>query len=45
LGRAKSNRWWTNLKLANESVLQKSGINAEDIKGIGITWQMHGLFW
>ena len=35
--------WWTNLKLANESVLQKSGVNAEDIKGIGITWQMHGL--
>lgn len=35
--------WWTNLKLANESVLQKSGVHAEDIKGIGITWQMHGL--
>ena len=35
--------WWTNLKLANESVLQKSGVNAEDIKGIGSTWQMHGL--
>lgn len=35
--------WWINLKLANESVLQKSGVNAEDIKGIGITWQMHGL--
>jgi xylulokinase len=32
-------------KIANESVLQKSGVNAEDIKGIGITWQMHGLFW
>ena len=35
--------WWTNLKLAHESVMQYSGINAEDIKGIGITWQMHGL--
>ncbi|WP_312077377.1 FGGY family carbohydrate kinase [Chryseobacterium sp.] len=35
--------WWMNLKLAHESVMQHSGINAEDIKGIGITWQMHGL--
>lgn len=35
--------WWTNLKLAHESVMHHSGINAEDIKGIGITWQMHGL--
>ncbi|WP_312389194.1 FGGY family carbohydrate kinase [Chryseobacterium sp.] len=35
--------WWTNLKLAHEAVMHESGINAEDIKGIGITWQMHGL--
>ena len=35
--------WWTNLKLAHESVMHQSGINAEDIKAIGITWQMHGL--
>ena len=35
--------WWTNLKLAHEAVIQKSGINTDDIKGIGITWQMHGL--
>jgi len=35
--------WWTNLKLAHEAVIQKSGINSDDIKGIGITWQMHGL--
>ena len=35
--------WWINLKLAHESVLSKSGINPEDIKAIGITWQMHGL--
>lgn len=35
--------WWLNLKLAHESVMHESGINAEDIKGIGITWQMHGL--
>jgi xylulokinase len=35
--------WWTNLKLANESVLKQSGVAAEDIKAIGISWQMHGL--
>lgn len=35
--------WWTNLKLAHESVMNHSGIDAQDIKGIGITWQMHGL--
>lgn len=35
--------WWLNLKLAHEAVMHESGINAEDIKGIGITWQMHGL--
>jgi xylulokinase len=35
--------WWTNLKLANESVLKQSGVAAEDIKAIGISYQMHGL--
>ncbi|WP_294283710.1 FGGY family carbohydrate kinase [uncultured Chryseobacterium sp.] len=35
--------WWTNLKLAHEAVMHESGVQAEDIKGIGITWQMHGL--
>ena len=35
--------WWTNLKLAHESVMKKSGINGEEIKAIGISWQMHGL--
>ncbi|KQR94319.1 carbohydrate kinase [Chryseobacterium sp. Leaf180] len=35
--------WWTNLKLAHESVMHHSGVDPEDIKGIGITWQMHGL--
>ncbi len=35
--------WWSNLKLANASVLQQSGINPSDIKAIGISWQMHGL--
>lgn len=35
--------WWTNLRLAHESVMHQAGIQADDIKGIGITWQMHGL--
>jgi xylulokinase len=35
--------WWSNLKLANKSVLKQSGVAAEDIKAIGISWQMHGL--
>lgn len=35
--------WWTNLKLANASVLAQSKIDPKDIKAIGISWQMHGL--
>ncbi|MDR3339144.1 MAG: carbohydrate kinase [Candidatus Symbiothrix sp.] len=35
--------WWANLKLANASVLKQSGVAAEEIKAIGISWQMHGL--
>lgn len=35
--------WWTNLKMAHQSVLIKAQIKGEDIKAIGITWQMHGL--
>lgn len=35
--------WWSNLKLANESVLRMSKIDPKDIKAIGISWQMHGL--
>lgn len=35
--------WWDNLKLAHQSVVRQAGIKGEDIKAIGITWQMHGL--
>ncbi|MFR9164871.1 MAG: xylulokinase [Dysgonomonas sp.] len=35
--------WWENLKKAHRSVMNQSGVQAEDIKAIGITWQMHGL--
>jgi xylulokinase len=35
--------WWENLKLATASVLAESGVNAAEIKAIGISYQMHGL--
>lgn len=35
--------WWANLKMAHRAVIQQSEVRAEDIKAIGITWQMHGL--
>ena len=35
--------WWENLKHAHRSVMKKSGVNAGEIKAIGISWQMHGL--
>jgi xylulokinase len=35
--------WWANLKLAHESVMTQSGVSGEEIKAIGISWQMHGL--
>lgn len=35
--------WWENLKLAHQSIMAQSKIDAEDINAIGITWQMHGL--
>jgi len=35
--------WWSNLKLANASVLAQSKVDPRDIKAIGISWQMHGL--
>ena len=35
--------WWDNLKLALADVLQESRVNADDIKSIGISYQMHGL--
>lgn len=35
--------WWSNMKLANESVIRTAGVTGEDIKAIGISYQMHGL--
>jgi xylulokinase len=35
--------WWEHLKQAHHAVMKKSGVKAEEIKAIGISWQMHGL--
>jgi xylulokinase len=37
------NMWWENLKLALAEVLKSSGVKPEEIKAIGISYQMHGL--
>ena len=39
----KPESWWTNLKMAHESVMSQTGIKGDEIKAIGISWQMHGL--
>ncbi|MCK8491489.1 MULTISPECIES: xylulokinase [Spirosoma] len=35
--------WWINACLASKSVLQKANVRPEDVKAIGISYQMHGL--
>jgi xylulokinase len=35
--------WWENLKLATADVMKQSKIKSNDIKAIGISYQMHGL--
>jgi xylulokinase len=35
--------WWENLKLATQSVMAQSKIEARKIEAIGISYQMHGL--
>lgn len=35
--------WWTYLKQATKKVLDISAVKPEDIKAIGISYQMHGL--
>lgn len=35
--------WWGNCKLAVKDVVQNSNIKPEEIKAIGISYQMHGL--
>ncbi|MGM9760836.1 MAG: xylulokinase [Parabacteroides sp.] len=35
--------WWSYLKMALQGALHASGIKGEDIRAIGISYQMHGL--
>ncbi|MDR0714464.1 MAG: carbohydrate kinase [Bacteroidales bacterium] len=35
--------WWENLKSAHHSVMNQAHAKADDVKAIGIAWQMHGL--
>ena len=35
--------WWENLKLSTIAIMAVSGVKPEDIKAIGISYQMHGL--
>ncbi len=35
--------WWENLKCATQMVMSKSGIRGDEVKAIGISYQMHGL--
>ena len=35
--------WWTNFKLALQKCMADTGAKGEDIKAIGISYQMHGL--
>lgn len=35
--------WWDNLKLATADVINSSRVRAEEVKAIGISYQMHGL--
>ncbi len=35
--------WWNNAKLSLKKIMADSGASAEEIKAIGISYQMHGL--
>lgn len=35
--------WWANVCLATQQLLQSTGVDPTQIKGIGIAYQMHGL--
>lgn len=35
--------WWTNAKLALKKIMAEAGAKGEDIKAVGISYQMHGL--
>lgn len=35
--------WWKNACLASKAVMKQANIRPEDVKAIGISYQMHGL--
>ena len=35
--------WWDNAKLALKKIMAEAGATADDVKAIGISYQMHGL--
>ncbi|RNA61545.1 carbohydrate kinase [Chryseobacterium nematophagum] len=35
--------WWQNLRILTQKIITESKINKNEIKGIGISYQMHGL--
>ena len=35
--------WWDNAKLSLQKIMKEAGATAEEIKAIGISYQMHGL--
>ena len=35
--------WWENAKLSLKKIMADSGAKAEEIKAVGISYQMHGL--
>ncbi len=35
--------WWTNAKLALKKIMSETNATGEDIKSVGISYQMHGL--
>ncbi len=35
--------WWDNAKLSMKKIMADAGAKAEDIKAVGISYQMHGL--
>ncbi len=35
--------WWQDFSIVTQRLLDKTGVSAKDIKGIGIAYQMHGL--
>ena len=35
--------WWEYAKLSLQKIMSESGVTGEDIKAVGISYQMHGL--